>query len=113
MKYQLRSETLFLAISVVDRYLSARPILRKNLQLLGVVAMFIAAKYEEIDPPKAHEFAYITDHTYGKKEINNMEVRVLTALDFKIAAPTPAHFVSRWHRANGSDSIQKALVQYI
>jgi len=113
LKYKMRWETLFLAISVVDRYLSVRPILRKNLQLIGVVAMFIAAKYEEIDPPKAQEFAYITDHTYTKKEIINMEVRVLTALDFKISAPTPAHFIDRWHKVNGSDAVQKALVQYI
>jgi hypothetical protein len=113
MKYKMRWETLFLAISVVDRYLSVRHISRKNLQLLGVVAMFIAAKYEEIDPPKAQEFAYITDHTYSKKEIILMEIHVLTALNFKISAPTPAHFVDRWHQANGSDPVQKALVQYI
>merc|ERR1712157_219234 len=69
MKYHLRPETLFLTVNIVDRYLSLKPIARKKLQLLGVVAMLIAAKFEEIDPPKVQEFSYITSNTYSKKEI--------------------------------------------
>lgn len=112
MKYHLRPETLFLTGSIIDRYLSLRPVARKKLQLLGVVAMLIAAKFEEIDPPKVHEIAYITDHTYSKREILNMEAIVLVALDFQIAVPTPAHFLDRLHRANSCDGMQKQLAQY-
>jgi len=112
MKYRLRPETLFLTVNIIDRYLSARPVMRKKLQLLGVVAMFIAAKYEEIDPPKVHEFAYITDHTYSKKEIVAMECNVLMALDYQIAVPTPVHFLDRLQRANGCDCVHRSLAQY-
>jgi len=113
MKYRLRPETLFLAINIIDRYLSMRSVMRKKLQLLGVVAMFIAAKFEEIDSPKVHEFAYITDHTYTTKEIINMESTVLMALDFQIAVPTPAHFLDRLERSNGCDVVHRALAQYV
>jgi len=112
MKYRLRSETLFLTVNIIDRYLSVRPVMRKKLQLLGVVAMFIAAKYEEIDPPKVHEFAYITDHTYSKKEIVSMECSVLVALEYQIAVPTPVHFLDRLQRANGCDDVHRSLAQY-
>jgi len=112
MKYRLRPETLFLTVNIIDRYLSVRPVMRKKLQLLGVVAMFIAAKYEEIDPPKVHEFAYITDHTYSKKEIVSMECSVLVALNYQIAVPTPAHLMDRLQRANGCDAVHRSLAQY-
>merc|ERR1719210_3155966 len=112
MKYRLRPETLFLAVHIIDRYLSLRSVMRKKLQLLGVVAMFIAAKFEEIDPPKVQDFAYITDHTYTRKDIISMEAIVLVALNFQIVVPTPAHFLDRLQRVNGCDGVHKALAQY-
>ena len=38
----------------------------RRLQLVGVTGMFVAAKFEEIDPPRATDFVYITDNTYSK-----------------------------------------------
>lgn len=112
-RYQLRSETLYLAASLIDRFLATRPVLRKRLQLIGVVCMFIASKFEEIDPPKVTEFAYITDNTYAIADIVSMECTVLTALDFQIAVPTQVHFSDRFVRANGCNDLHKALVNYI
>lgn len=74
--------------------------------------MFIAAKFEEIEPPKVHEFAYITDHTYSTKEIVGMEAAVLVALDFQIVVPTQVHFLDRLERVNGCDAVHKSLAQY-
>lgn len=112
MKYRLRPETLFLTVNIIDRYLSVRQVVRKKLQLVGVVALLIAAKYEEIDPPKVQEFAYITDHTYSKKEILSMESTMLMALEYQIAVPTPLHLCDRLQRANGCDEIHKSLMMY-
>jgi cyclin-A len=41
-KYKLRNETLHLAVSFVDRFLSQAAVLRGKLQLVGLAAMFIA-----------------------------------------------------------------------
>ncbi|CAE8638503.1 unnamed protein product, partial [Polarella glacialis] len=46
MKYKLKTETLFMAVNLVDRYLVQRQLTRKRLQLCGVTAMLIAAKFE-------------------------------------------------------------------
>ena len=67
MKYQLLPETLFLAVNIIDRYLSIVNINRRNLQLVGVTAMQIAGKYEEIYPPNVTEYVFITDYAYSKE----------------------------------------------
>ena len=41
--FGLSSETLFLAVNYIDRYLSLKSMTRNFLQLLGVAALFIAS----------------------------------------------------------------------
>jgi cyclin B len=113
MKYQLRSETLFLTVNLIDRCLALMPVARKKLQLVGVAAMLIAAKFEEIDPPKVHDFVYITDSAYTKEDILVMECNMLNALGFKVVAPTPAHFLDRMQRANVCDGMHREVAQYL
>jgi len=66
LKFKLVPETLFLAISIMDRYLERVRINKNHLQLVGVTALFLAAKYEEIYPPELKDFVYITDNAYQK-----------------------------------------------
>lgn len=42
--------------------------------------MLIAAKYEEITPPKIEKFSSVTDATYTIEEIREMECKILTVL---------------------------------
>ena len=113
MKYKLRSETLFLTVNCIDRYLTKMPVMRKRLQLVGVVAMFIAAKFEEIHPPEVADFVYITDSAYTKEDILTMECQMLSTLDFQIVVPTAAHFMERMQRLNGCDGVQREIAQYL
>jgi len=112
-KYRLQQATLFLTINLIDRYLSRSVVLRKRLQLVGVVAMFIAAKFEEVDPPSACSLTYITDNAYTKEDIFALECTFLTALDFKVLVPTAAHFLDHLQRTNRCDPLHKELAQYI
>jgi G2/mitotic-specific cyclin-B, other len=68
-KFKLLPETLFLTINLIDRYLEKQAIVRTKLQLVGVTAMLIASKYEEIYAPEVRDFVYITDKAYSKEEI--------------------------------------------
>ena len=72
-KYDLRPETLYITVNMVDRYCEKRRVPRAEYQLLGVTAMFIACKYEEITPPKIAEFVDISDHTYSKQAMLKQE----------------------------------------
>jgi len=113
MKYRLRNETLYLTVSTIDRYLTQMPVLRKKLQLVGVVAMFIAAKFEEINPPGVNDYEYITDNAYTKEDILNMECQMLTTLNFQIVVPTAAHFMDRLQRINDCDDCHSEFVHYL
>lgn len=113
MKYKLRSETLHLAVNLIDRHLTRSTVMRKKLQLVGVVAMFIASKFEEINPPELHDWVYITDKAYTKEDVLVMECTMLTALSFQIVVPTAAHFFPGLVAANGCNDVHSQLAQYI
>lgn len=113
MKYKLKTETLFLAVNLIDRYLEKKSMTRKKLQLVGVTGMLIAAKFEEIYPPEVRDFVYITDKAYTKEEILQMEVSMLTVLEFTINCPTVAHFFERYQRINRCSESHRHLLQYV
>ncbi len=52
-------ETLWIAVNLVDRFLSVRVVSLVKLQLVGVTAMFIAAKYEEILAPRSVDGSHL------------------------------------------------------
>ncbi|KAJ8541164.1 hypothetical protein K7X08_001980 [Anisodus acutangulus] len=95
-EYKLLSDTLYLTVSYLDRFLSMNVIARQKLQLLGVSSMLIAAKYEEISPPHVEDFCYITDNTYTKEEVVKMEADVLKSLNFEMGNPTVKTFLRRF-----------------
>ncbi|KAL8110289.1 cyclin-A1-4-like [Apium graveolens] len=97
-EYRLVPETLYLTVNYVDRYLSGNSMDRQKLQLLGVACMMIASKYEEICAPQVEEFCYITDNTYFKDEVVEMESIVLNFLKFEMTAPTAKCFLRRFVR---------------
>lgn len=113
LKYRLRSETLHLAVNLIDRYLGRTSVMRKRLQLVGVVAMFIASKFEEISPPELRDWVYMTDKAYTQEEVLVMECSMLTTLSFQIMVPTAAHFFPGLQKANGCNNVHRELAQYI
>ncbi|PWA43688.1 cyclin A1,1 [Artemisia annua] len=98
-EYRLVPDTLYLTINYIDRFLSGNLMDRQRLQLLGVACMMIASKYEEICAPQVEEFCYITDNTYFKDEVLEMESSVLNFLKFEMTAPTVRCFLRRFVRA--------------
>ncbi|XP_022772336.1 cyclin-A1-4-like isoform X2 [Durio zibethinus] len=117
-EYRLVPETLFLTVNYIDRYLSGNSINRQQLQLLGVACMMIASKYEEICAPQVEEFCYVTDNTYCKDEILEMESAVLNYLKFEMTVPTARFFLRQFvHAAQMINQVQsmqfECLASYI
>lgn len=96
LKFKLLPETLFITVSLIDRYLELVQIKRNNLQLVGVTAMLIASKYEEIYAPEVRDFVYITDNAYTKQEIFEMENHMLSTLEFNVTVPSAFQFLQRF-----------------
>jgi cyclin A len=93
-EYKLSNETLHLACNYIDRFLSRCSVSKKNLQLLGVVCLLVASKYEEKYPPHVDEFVYITDNTYTKEQVLSMEMLVMKVLKFSFTAASSYQFAS-------------------
>lgn len=82
--YKLHRETYYLALDYLDRYLSSNVSISKTfLQLIGITCLFIAAKVEEIYPPKLSEFAYVTDGACSEEDILQQELVILSALKWQ------------------------------
>jgi cyclin B len=92
-KFNLLPETLFLTISIIDRYLSKKSINRKYLQLLGVTAMFLCSKYEDIYPPEVKDFIFMTDNAYTQEELVKLESDILEKIQFNMTYPTSLRFL--------------------
>lgn len=71
---------------------------RHKLQLVGVTAMFLACKYEEIYYPTLADFIYITSDSYQDEEMLEMEGRMLKALGYALGGPATIHFLRRYSR---------------
>jgi len=112
-EYKLQTETLYLAVSYIDRFLSYMSVQRSKLQLVGTAAMFIASKYEEIYPPDVGEFVYITDDTYNKRQVLRMEHLVLKVLGFDLSAPTANVFLAQMCQMSKSDDKIHHLAMYL
>lgn len=69
MKFKLLPETLFITINLIDRFLSVHSVSKDNIQLLGVSALLIATKYEEIYPPTVKDFVYISKNSFTADSI--------------------------------------------
>ncbi|XP_048331513.1 cyclin-A2-4 isoform X1 [Ziziphus jujuba] len=98
-EYKLVPDTLYLTVHLIDWFLSQNYIERHRLQLLGITCMLISSKYEEICAPRVEEFCFITDNTYTREEVLQMEIQVLKHFSFQLFAPTAKTFLRRFLRA--------------
>jgi cyclin-A len=86
--FRLVTESLYLTVAYIDRYLSVTNIHPSELQQLGMGCMSIATKFEEIYPPPVERLADMTANNCSVDSIVNAENQILKTLDFHIAVPT-------------------------
>ncbi|ORY35421.1 cyclin-like protein [Naematelia encephala] len=114
LRYHMLPETLWIAVNLVDRFLSVRVVSLVKLQLVGVTAMFIAAKYEEILAPSVEEFVYMTENGYSKDEILKGERIILQTLDFTVSSYcSPYSWVRRISKADDYDIQTRTLSKFL
>ncbi|KAG4147961.1 hypothetical protein ERO13_D05G256100v2 [Gossypium hirsutum] len=120
-KFELMEETLYLTINLIDRFLAVKQIARKKLQLVGVTAMLLACKYEEVSVPVIEDLVLISDKAYSRQEVLDMEKLMINTLQFNLSVPTPYVFMRRFLKAAQSNKklellsffmIELCLVEY-
>ena len=94
LHFKLLPEIMFLTVSIIDRFLERKQVSREKLQLVGVTAMFLASKYEDINCPEVSQFANITANAYTINEILRMEKIILRVLQYQLTVPTSNKFLN-------------------
>ncbi|XP_030943898.1 G2/mitotic-specific cyclin-2-like [Quercus lobata] len=112
-KFELMDETLFLTVNLIDRFLEHQTVLRKKLQLVGLTAMLLACKYEEVSVPIVEDLVMISDKAYTREEVLDMERFMVNTLQFKLSVPTPYVFMRRFLKAAQSDKKLELLSFFI
>lgn len=81
-KLDLMDETLFLTVNIIDRFLEKQVVPRKKLQLVGVTAMLLACKYEEVSVPVVEDLVLISDRAYTNGQILEMVIPLNTICSY-------------------------------
>ncbi|KAK4144650.1 cyclin-like protein [Dichotomopilus funicola] len=113
LRFQLLPETMFLAVNIIDRFLSEKVVQLDRLQLVGITAMFIASKYEEVLSPHIANFRHIADDGFTEAEILSAERFVLATLDYDLSYPNPMNFLRRISKADNYDIQSRTIGKYL
>ena len=103
-------ESLNLTIFLIDRYQSSLSMKKTNknqLHLLGVAAILISTKYEEVVGPEIKDLQRISENKFTHAQIVAMEHEILFALQFDITTPSAYRFLEWFHymsKTNGGNS---------
>ncbi|KAF3833204.1 hypothetical protein F7725_026869, partial [Dissostichus mawsoni] len=93
--YKLHRESYHLAQDYFDRFMATqRNVFKTTLQLIGITCLFVAAKVEEMYPPKVHQFAYVTDEACTEDEILSMEIIIMKELNWSLSPQTPISWLN-------------------
>ncbi|KAM9805322.1 G1/S-specific cyclin-E2 isoform X3 [Syngnathus typhle] len=109
--YCLHRQTAYLAQDFFDRFMLTQEDVNKDyLQLIGITALFIASKIEEIYPPKIGEFAYVTDGACDTWDIRRTELQILKALDWNLCPETPISWLKLYAQVEAQNGDENFLV---
>lgn len=83
------NETLFLATSVIGRFLARQRVVQSQMMLACGAALWIASKYEEVyEVMDVHDVLKRLGSEFRLRQILAMERRVLQVIDYQLAVPT-------------------------
>lgn len=87
LKFRLAEATLYLTVQIIDAYLAKRPTSRYSLQLVGITALLLASKYEDVEAPEISDCTYVCHETYEPSQVLAMELDILRTIDWNLTLP--------------------------
>ncbi|KAJ0987587.1 hypothetical protein J5N97_005943 [Dioscorea zingiberensis] len=113
---ELHNETMFLGVSLLDRFLSKGYFTtEKNLQLLGIACITLATRIEENQPYNSIRQKSLTvgSNVYTRSDVVSMEWLVMEVLSFQCFLPTIHNFLWFYLKAGRADAQVEALARYL
>ncbi|KAI5181226.1 G2/mitotic-specific cyclin 2 [Nematocida sp. AWRm80] len=112
-KLNLLSETLYLAVNLIDRFLSVRLVSMGKLQLVGVSGLLVASKFQEIASPSIETFVVLTDRSFTENEILRAEKFMLHCVEYNLGYPSPLNWLRRVSYAKEIDRIGTIILDLL
>jgi len=111
--FKCDDQTFFIAVSLQDRYAKgcANALEVSDLHVIGVTAMFVASKFEDIYPLKmktVHE--KIAHSKLDIEKIKHLELDIMKVIKYKIHAPTVLDFLKVYLLESLGISIQSKTI---
>ncbi|KAI8818391.1 uncharacterized protein EV422DRAFT_569814 [Fimicolochytrium jonesii] len=91
--FRANSEAFQLAVNLVDRVCSQRPLLLGQYQALGAACFMIASKSVETRSPGCTELEELAAGAFSSESLKGMELWVLGVLEWLLNPPTPNMFL--------------------
>jgi len=97
--FKASDQAFFLAVSLLDRFFKETPrvLIGADLHLSGLCTMFIASKYEDVEPLSMRTVVNKIGHSkFEVPALEERELEILLAVEYRIGAPTVKEFVDRF-----------------
>ena len=113
-KWKLKDDTVYMAINIMDTYVSKFKAKSLDYQLIAIASYFIASKYEDIYPPYLDELCQICNYIYTNDDIIKKEYEILSALNFNILYNSSYKFLTFMHSVIDKENLKLLyLAQFI
>ncbi|KAF5206872.1 Cyclin [Thalictrum thalictroides] len=113
---ELHSETLFLGVSLLDRFLSQGYFKHKRkLQILGIACLTLATRIEENQPYNCVNKStfHVGKNAYSRSEVIGMEWLVQEILNFQCFLPTIHNFLWFYLKAANANAEVEKRTNYL
>lgn len=110
--FELLPETLFLTCNIIDRFLSRRSVALSKIQLVGLAALYIAVKFEEVAAPRMKDFLKMASKSFQPEDMMKAERYILQVIEFQLVYPNPVNFLRRTTKNVPFDEPSRWLAKY-
>jgi hypothetical protein len=86
---------------------------KADFQLIGIAAMSIAVKIDEVYICSLRDLAYISDDTYSIDQIVEMELKILRTIDLDVYFPIPTTFLSTFVKRMKLTDEQETEIEFV
>lgn len=114
-QFRLRPETLYLALNLVDRYVSKRVVYKKHYQLVGCAALWTAAKFEDQKDrvPLVKELSEMCCKAYDESAFIQMEGHVLGTVNWNLGAPSAEAWLRLFNKEANEDRRTQDIARFV
>ena len=113
-KWKLKDDTIYMAMNIMDRYVSKYKSKNLEFQLIAISSYLIASKYEDIYPPYIDELSQICNYIYSNDDIIKKEYEILSGLNFDVLYNSSYKFLTFLHSVVDNQNMKLLyLAQFI